>query len=122
MNLYRVVVTQEWRAEAEALVWAPDRRTAGKLAAEKLKPNLDAAKALAPVAIAHPEPIQDDAVLDRMDDDDLWLLMPDGKVCDNSLTGLARFKELLPPERLEALRRAQIEAGNGQLHLMGVAP
>jgi predicted DNA-binding protein (UPF0251 family) len=121
MNLYRVVVTQKWSAEAEALVWAPDRGAAEKLAATEVELDLDDAEAIRPVAIARPEPI-DDAVLDRMDDDELWLILPDGKVCDNSRTGLTQFQALLTPERLEALRIAQIEAGNGQLDLLEVAP
>jgi hypothetical protein len=84
--------------------------------------DLDDAEAIRPVAIARPEPI-DDGVLDRMDDDELWLILPDGKVCENSRTGVAQFQALLTPERLEALRIAriaQIEAGNGQLDLLEV--
>lgn len=124
MDLYRVVVTQEWSAEAEALVWAPDRGAAEKLAATEVELDLDDAEAIRPVAIARPEPI-DDGVLDRMDrmDDDVWLILPDGKVCENSRTGVAQFQALLTPERLEALRIAriaQIEAGNGQLDLLEV--
>jgi len=122
IGLYRVVVTQEWSAEAEALVWAPDRGAAEKLAATKVELDLYDAEAIRPVAIARPEPI-DDGVLDRMDDDELWLILPDGKVCDNSRTGMAQFQALLTPERLEALRIAriaQIEAGNGQLDLLEV--
>jgi hypothetical protein len=119
MELYRVVVTQEWSAEAEALVWAPDRGAAEKLAAKEVELDSYDAEAIGPVAIARPEPI-DDGVLDRMDDDDLWLILPDGKVCDNSRAGLAQFQALLTPEHLEALRLARIEAGNGQLDLLEV--
>ena len=120
MNLYRVVVTQKWSTEATALVWAPDRGAAERLAGKEVELYSCDARAIGRVAIARPEPI-DDGVLDRVDDDELWLILPDGKVCENSRTGLAQFQALLTPERLEALRIAriaQIEAGNGQLDLL----
>lgn len=122
LNLYRVTVTQEWSAEATALVWAPDRSAAEKLAEDAVDFELfDPEPVGGPIGRAKPEPI-DEGVMDRMDDDDLWLILPDGEVCDNSRTGLAQFQALLTPERLEALRLARIEAGNGQLDLLEVKP
>jgi len=114
--LYRVHVTQQWTAEADALVWAPDQATAKKLAEDAVKIDHFDANPIAPFSSANPEPLDD--VLNRMDDNDLWLILPDGKVCENSRVGLKRFWSLLTPERLEALRLARIEAGNGQLALL----
>ena len=120
LQLYRVTVTQEWSAEADALVWAPDKQTAENLAEDAIDfEPLDAEPVGGPIGQAKPEPIDDD-VMDRMDDDGLWLILPDGTVCENSRAGLAQFRALLTPERLESLRLARIEAGNGQLNLLEV--
>jgi hypothetical protein len=119
LNLYRVTVTQEWTAEGTALVWAPDQKTAEKWAKQRVEFDpfdLDAADIY---SHAKPEPL-DEEVTDRMDDDDLWLILPDGEVCDNDRAGLAKFQSLLDPERLETLRLARIEAGNGQMALLEV--
>jgi hypothetical protein len=115
--LYRVHVTQEWTAEADALVWAPDQATAEKLAEDAVEIDHFDADPIAPFSSAKPEPLDDD-VRNRMDDNNLWLILPDGEVCENSRAGLERFWSLLTPERLEALRLARIEAGNGQLALL----
>lgn len=121
LNLYRVTVTQEWSAEAQALVWAPDHPTAEKLAEDTVEFELLESEPIGgPIGSAKPEPLDHD-VMARMDDDDLWLILPDGEVCDNDRAGLAKFQALLTPERLEALRLARIEAGNGQLALLEVA-
>ncbi len=119
MHLFRVHVTQEWSAEADALVWAPNQATARKLARREVEIDIDDAESDGTTAIARLEPI-DEGVLDRMDDDDLWLILPDGEVCENSRAGLAQFQALLTPERLESLRLTRIEAGNGQLNLLEV--
>ena len=120
MQLYRVTVTQEWSAEATALVWAPDRSAAEKLAEDAVDfEPLDPEPVGGPIGQAKPEPIDDD-VMDRMNDDGLWLILPDGTVCENSRAGLAQFQALLTPERLESLRLTRIEAGNGQLNLLEV--
>lgn len=120
LQLFRVTVTQEWSAEAEALVWAPDRGAAEKLAEDAIDFGpLDPEPVGGPNGRAKPEPLDDD-VMERMDDDDLWLILSDGTVCENSRAGLAKFQSLLSPERLEALRLARIEAGNGQLNLLEV--
>jgi hypothetical protein len=119
LNLYRVTVTQEWSAEAEALVWAPNKAAARKLARREVEIDIDDAESNGTTATGGLEPI-DEGVLDRMDDDDLWLILPDGTVCDNNRAGLERFQSFLPRERLEALRLARIEAGNGQLTLLEV--
>ena len=118
LQLYRVRVTQEWTAEATAMVWAPDAKTAEELAEQEVELNADDAEAIGPFGTAKLEPI-DDGVLDRMDDDDLWLILPDGDLCDNTRAGLARFRSFITPERLEAMRLARIEADNGQMSLMG---
>ncbi len=121
LNLYRVTVTQEWSAEAKALVWAPDQAAAEKLAEDAVDDEpLDPEPVGGPIGRAKPEPLDDD-VLSRMDDTDLWLILPDGEVCENSRAGLERFRSFLTPERLEALRLARIEAGNGQLALLELA-
>lgn len=117
MNLYRVTVTQEWSAKATAMVWAPDGSTAAKLAEDSVEFEVIDADPNAPVALARLEPL-DDGVLDRMDHDDLWLILADGAVCDYGPAGLAKFQATLTPERLEALRLARIETGNGQLALL----
>jgi hypothetical protein len=119
MQLFRVTVTQEWSAEAEALVWAPDDVSAKRLAQKRVEVDIEDAYSDSCWSVAKPEPL-DEAVMDRMDDD-LWLILPDGEVCDNDRAGLAKFQALLDPERLEALRLARIEAGNGQLALLEVA-
>jgi hypothetical protein len=119
LNLYRVHVTQEWTAEADALVWAPDPKAAEKLAEDAVEIDCLNGDSMGPFGRAKPEPL-DDEVMDRMDDNDLWLILPDGEVCENSRAGLERFRSLLTPDQLEALRFARIEAGNGQLALMEV--
>lgn len=116
LQLFRVTVTQEWSANAEALVWAPDVDTAGRLANKRVEIDIEDAFKDSCWSSARPEPL-DAGVMDRMDDDDLWLIFPDGEVCENSRAGLAKFKAMLSPERLEAMRLARIEAGNGQLSL-----
>jgi hypothetical protein len=120
LQLYRVTVTQEWSAEAEALVWAPDETTAKRLAQKRVEVDIEDAYSDSCWSVAKPEPL-DDGVMDRMDDYDLWLILPDGEVCGNDRAGLAKFQAMLDPERLEALRLARIEAGNGQLALLEVA-
>jgi len=121
LNLYRVTVTQEWSAEAEALVWAPDQAAAEKLAEDAVDDEpLDLEPVGGPIGRAKPEPL-DDGVMDRIDNNELWLTLPDGDVCENSRAGLERFRSFLTPERLEAARLARIEAGNGQLALLEVA-
>ena len=116
MELFRVIVEQEWRASALALVWAPNGAEAELLA--KRNVNIDILDASSCFIFAHakPEPL-DAGVMDRMDDDCLWLILPDGEVCENSRAGLAKFKSFLDPERLEAIRLARIEANNGQMPL-----
>jgi len=119
-DLYRVTVTQHWSAKATALVLAPDRDAAEKLAEDAVDFDpLDPEPVGGPIGCAKPEPI-DDGVMGRMDDYAIWLILPDGTVCDNSRAGLAQFQAVLTPERLEALRLARIEAGNGQLDLLEV--
>lgn len=119
LRLFRVTVTQEWSAEADALVWAPDEVSAKRLAQKRVEVDIEDADSDSCWSAAKPEPLDAD-VMDRMDDDDLWLILPDGEVCDNDRAGLAKFQALLDPERLEALRLARIEAGNGQMSLMEV--
>ena len=119
LNLYRVHVTQEWSAEAEALVWAPDEVSAKRLAQKRVEVDIEDAYSDFCWSVAKPEPL-DEGVLDRMDDDDLWLILPDGEICDNDRAGLVKFQALFDPDRFEALRLARIEAGNGQLALLEV--
>jgi hypothetical protein len=114
LNLYRVHVTQEWTAEADALVWAPDQATAKKWAKLEVELSTDDAEAIGPLATAKPEPI-DEGVLRQIGDPDLWLIV-DGDVVEPT-----EFRAQLTPDRLEALRLARIEAGNGQLALLEVA-
>lgn len=121
LNLYRVTVTQEWSAEAEALVWAPDKDSARRLAQKWVELDIEEAESGFCRSSARPEPL-DPGVMDRMNDDDLWLILPNGDICANNRAGLAKFQALLDPDRLEALRLARIEAGNGQLKLLEAQP
>ena len=121
LQLFRVTVTQEWIAEAEALVWAPDLDAAKRLARKEVEFDIDDADDEGCTALASLE-LLDAGLFDRMNDGDLWLILPDGDVCNNDQAGLAKFQALLPPERLEALRLARIEAGNDQLLLREVSP
>ena len=116
-KLFRVTVTHNWSAEAEALVWAADADTAKRLAEKRVEVDIDDASEDSSWASVRPEPL-DAGVMDLMDDDDLWLILPDGEVCDNTRAGLAKFQALLNPERLEAMRLARIEASNGQIPLL----
>jgi hypothetical protein len=118
-TLYRVTVTQKWSATADALVWAYDENTARRLAIRGVKVDIDDATPCNLAALAKPEPLDED-VLDRMNDDDLCLIMPDGQICESG-AGLAQFQSLVSLDQLEALRLARIEAGNGQLTLVEVA-
>jgi hypothetical protein len=113
LNLYRVLVTQEWSAEGEALVWAPDQKTAEKWAEVEVELNVLDADDNGTYSRAKPEPL-DDGVLKRMADRDLWLIL------DGDTVELDEFRSVLDPERLEALRIARIEKGNGQLPLLEV--
>jgi hypothetical protein len=120
MNLYRVVVTQEWSTEAEALVFAPDEATAKRWAEREVEVSIDDAEADRPSSSVKFTPL-DEAVLAKTKDKDLWLIA-DGDVMEpDEFRALDEFRELLDPERLEALCVAQIEAGNGQLDLLEVA-
>ena len=122
LQLYRVRVIQEWTAEATALAWAPDARTAKDLAEREVDfDDVFERETTGPFSSAKLEPI-DDGVLDRMDDDDLWLILPDGELCDNTRAGLARFRSFITPERLEAMRLARIERDNGQMLLLEAQP
>ena len=114
MNLYRVVVTQEWSAEAEALVWAPDKATAQRWAELEVEVSIDDAEDGCLLSSVKSTPL-DETVLAEMKDPDLWLIA-DGDVLEPD-----EFRALFDPERLEALRLARIEAGNGQLDLLEVA-
>jgi hypothetical protein len=115
LNLYRVLVTQEWSAEGEALVWAPDQETAEKWAKAEVEFDVwDDAEATSCCSRAKPEPL-DDGVFDRMDSDRLWLIK------DGNTVELDEFRAELDPERMEALRIARIEKNNGQLPLLEVA-
>lgn len=120
LQLFRVTVTQEWSAQATAMVWAPDVTTAAALAEDAVDFDLMDADPISPFTSARLEPL-DDGVLDRMDDGNLWLILADGTVCDNSRAGLEQFRSVLTADRLSALRLARIEAGNGQLALLEVA-
>jgi hypothetical protein len=44
-------------------------------------------------------------------------MLPDGLICDPNSFEVAKLQSLLSFERLESLRLARIEAGNGQLSL-----
>jgi hypothetical protein len=119
LNLYRVTVTQEWSAEGTALVWAPDQKTAEKWAEVEL--NVLDADDNGTYSRSKPEPIDAD-LPDRIDDDALWLIMPiPGRPNEFTTVEADEFQALLSPERLEAIRLARIEAGNGQLPLLEVA-
>ena len=120
-SLFRVTVRQEWSAKAEALVWAEDECEAKRLATNEIELDIEDADWDFCFTVSKPEPL-DEGLFDRMNDGDLWLILSDGKVCDNDQAGLAKFQALLPPEQLEALRVARIEAGNGQLPLMEAQP
>jgi hypothetical protein len=113
LNLYRVHVTQEWTAEADALVWAPDQATAKRWAELEVELSADDAEEIGPLATAKPELI-DEGTMNCIGHPDVWLIM-DGDVVEPE-----EFRSLLTPERLEALRLARIEAGNGQLTLLEV--
>ncbi len=113
LQLFRVHVTQHWSAGTDALVWAPDQATAEKWAELEVELSTDDAEAIDPLATAKPEPI-DEGVLGQIGDPHLWLIV-DGDVVEPT-----EFRAQLTPERLEALRLARIEAGNGQLTLLEV--
>lgn len=115
MELFRVLINQEWTADTEALVWAPNGAEAELLAKRNVDIDILDASSCFIFGHAKPEPL-DAGVIDRMDDC-LWLILPDGEVCENSRTGLAKFKSFFDPERLEAIRLARIEANNGQMPL-----
>jgi hypothetical protein len=121
LQLFRVTVTQEWTTKADALVWASDEESAAKLAKKSVDLDKEESSLSLRWAFAKPEPMDPD-VTDHINDDELWLIMPDGDICSNDRAGLARFQALLDPDRLEALRLARIEAGNGQLKLLEVQP
>lgn len=121
LELFRVTVIQSWTTEADALIWAPDEESAAQLAKKSVYLDKEDSSLSLHWASAKPEPIDLD-VMDRMDDDDLRLIMPDGEVCANNRAGLSRFQALLDLDRLKALRLAHKEAGNGQLQLLEVQP
>jgi hypothetical protein len=121
LDLYRVTVTQYWQAKADALVLASDKASAEQLAIKGVDLDIEDSCLGLCWGFTRPEPL-DPGVMDRMDNDELWLILPDGEVCDNNRAGLSRFQALLDPDRLEAMRLARIEAGNGQLNLLEVQP
>jgi hypothetical protein len=114
LNLYRVIVTQEWSAEAEALVWATSQKEAEKAAEleveideydmDKITWGRGKAESLETIHQLTPQQAAQ-----------LWLIDPKGNTVD-----LEDFQAVLTPEQLEAMRLARIDAGNGQLALLEV--
>ena len=117
LNLYRVTVTQEWNAEAEALVWATSQEEAEKAAELEVELNPDDAETIGPFSRSKPRPVEESMSLTEADVawQGLYLIDPKGNTVD-----LEDFQSVLTPEQLESMRLARIEAGNGQLALLEV--
>lgn len=116
LQLFRVTVTQEWTAEADALVWASSKAEAEKAAELEVELDVDDADADC-WAGARPEPIENLQRLTKRDAAELWLIGPDG----NEIDDLEDFIAVFSKEDLEAIRLRKIEADNGQLALLEVA-
>lgn len=123
LKLFRVTVTQTWSTEGEALVMAPDENTARTWARREvdLEP-LDAEDDGKEASWPRPEPMESLMGLTKEKAADLWLILPMAGRPDRARTvELEEFLAELSPERLEVLRIAAIERGNGQLALLEVA-
>lgn len=123
LQLFRVTVTQTWSAEGEALVMAPDEHAARMWARREVDLELlDAEDDGREAGPARPQPMENLMSLSKEKAADLWLILPvAGHPFRARTVELEEFLAELPPERLEALRIAAIEKGNGQLSLLEVA-
>lgn len=123
LQLFRVTVTQIWRAEADVLVMAPDEESAFIWARCKVEFDMvDAEEGDKRVGMARPEPMDTLMSLTPQKADDLCLILPiAGRPLAARTVELDEFLAELCPERLEALRRAACECDNGQLALLEVA-
>jgi hypothetical protein len=116
LQLFKVTVTQEWTAEADALVWATSQKEAEKAA--ELEVDLDPIDAddATTWTSSKAVPLETAQQLTPRQAAGLWLIDPSGNTVE-----LAEFLEVLSPEQLEAMRLARIEANNGQMALLEVA-
>jgi hypothetical protein len=118
LQLFKVLVTQEWSSEAEALVWAPDLSTAEKWAEKEVEFDIYEAEDNGTWSRGTCAPVFE--TLQKTNRaEDLWLIAPDPHSPERCNTlSLEEFKQILTPERLEELRIASIEKDNGQLSLL----
>ena len=122
LQLFRVLVTQEWSTEGEALVWAEDAEGAEVAARAEVDLDLFDADAGGLYTRVKAEPLDTLERLDEKKAADLWLIVPvDGRPGEVNTVELAEFLALISPERAEAMRIARIESNNGQLSLMEMA-
>ena len=118
LQLFRVTVTQEWVAEAEALVWATSRAEAEKAAEVELELEQLDAEVSGPFSTSRPLPVEEAMALtpEHVARQGLYLIDSDGNEVD-----LEDFQSVLTAEQLEAMRLRRIEANNGQLALLEAA-
>jgi len=118
LQLFRVTVTQEWVAEAEALVWATSRAEAEKAAEVELELEQLDAEVSGPFSTSRPFPVEEAMALtpEHVARQGLYLIDSDGNEVD-----LEDFQSVLTAEQLEAMRLRRIEANNGQLALLEAA-
>ena len=113
LNLYRVTVTQEWTAEAEALVWAFSQQEAEEAAELEVDLNPIDADDGTTWTSSKAVPLETAQQLTPRQAAVLWLIDPSGNTVE-----LSDFQAVLTSEQLEAMRLQRIEAGNGQLPLL----
>jgi len=122
LNLFRVTLSEEWVAEEEVLVWAPDEDTAEKWAEEQVEPDFYDATSLGIVARSRPEPL-DEYLPFRIKNPYVRLVMPaPGSTGVPVKVHPEVFLTLLTPKRMDRIRLARIESGNGQLGIPGLQP
>ncbi len=117
LNLYQVTVSQEWIAEGEAYVWAPDKTTAESWAKEEVELNPFDSEPEDSWSSARVLTV-DENTMDIVGKDPFCSYIVPGSSGSYRNVGLEEFQnyyaEMFTPERLEAMRIARLEANNGQ--------
>lgn len=116
LKLFRVLVSQQWVAEKEALVLAEDSYEAERMASKEMDLSEGDAEPESKQAEARVEPWE---VLHRLTESEascLWFITPN-RYGEGSIRDFREFMEELSPEKMEQIRIEGIERNNGQLPL-----
>jgi hypothetical protein len=117
LQLFGVTVTTEWVASVDALIWATSKQEAKETARIQVELDVSDAEESCYVSGGHVVPLDVAQNLTPRQVAEMWLLDSRGNDVE-----LKEFLEEISPDQLEAMRLRQIEANNGQLVLLEMAP